>query len=1235
MNASEALSIVKSIAGADHAAAILQMNPEIIDVFTVLSDLGVTFPDDRDLYYTVVHIGPFTKPILEALQALKALNLEGAQKELCEDVMLGFFHADKLPAALNTLAHFGPELRNQQELLGKITKQMPELEKLTAAFNVLKTLNAELPAHSDIYLELADQLHAANEIAAVFTALSALGATLQNHSDLFRATLRKAHTIKLIQSAITTLNNFGLTIAEHQDLYLAAIENAEINNNLAYDLKTFKAQGVNLPEHKAFYLALWITTARNKLIEAFRVVTTHNVPPSLYSSIIDRLHYVNQLPQTFAVLTTFGASIQDHPELFRAAIKNMPQASLFPAALQKLSAKGLTLASNSRLFVEALNHASHESKFEQVCKVLTEQGITLPEYEALYVAAIRNAMNADLFPAILTKLKASGATLPEHVDLYLAVIRSPSFDTIPEAFKALQALPGTAAQKKGLYSLIVENPHSIDVVQTFVQLGLTMADDAELITLLTQKYQEYNLLKLAEFTKISAYKLPIEQIRILCELLLTNTDAPDFIPRLLGLEFLDFRVPADRAFYDAAIVKPDLSLFVLGKLQQLGIKRQSHPHLVDLFFFNDNKPFKHSHAINIQLLTYLKDFTTKTPLLKPEEPGFAAQYQALQQNLQNIINQDSKITQGPLNKSPEGIELERILQKIVKTTPDKIHMQYDKTNGYILTLPNEPPIYINHLLHHVNFNHIELSKRMIAQLGNIVQTISSSFNTITSSAETNAIKDLPPAVKWAIHNYLGDHRYKNINRLFRGLPQTAEIKYAWINPVSGTKNILVNFICGCLINWAAKELPLITLNKLKGQIPQNDIDLLDRGETLDGTEELGTMQSRLANPVFAPSVVSVSAHKTGSPHFQNAGTTRTKFEEFNNIRPVVYPAEGEQLIPHGTTFLYSKNPDGGFFAQEVNSPGIVPTGTYWGAVALSHAAKTRLSKQYADQPSQTTVNGVVIVRPNHGLAHTFRVMSYLPLVIDYFATHAQDPAFRLFCQFISLRELEWLSVAAAYRVTGRESEISAIENLGRYNEYKQASQNQFAAFLKVHPPKQADDAMQDRMASVVQHLGNPAYEAVLRAKQATPLAPQEQKHRLFLHHILSVAHNLDLPRCYSPDQVNNALTSCRALANTSPEQAADYQRMVTYAIDLNKAHGNALHTDITADGKLIPCYQPYSAPFERVSTNIRDLQAMTDTVPRPNLKEKYQFNQEDDPELVERIQAMCNGQSQSSDLKPT
>lgn len=627
-----------------------------------------------------------------------------------------------------------------------------------------------------------------------------------------------------------------------------------------------------------------------------------------------------------------------------------------------------------------------------------------------------------------------------------------------------------------------------------------------------------------------------------------------------------------------------------------------------------------------------------------------------------ILASQKPYTAGPLNKSTATRQLEALLKRMTSQSRDTISIQFNPYHGYLLKLGDEETIYLSQLLRLANFDHILLSTEEATSLGNMIINLDPDFLNIDRNICENhhLLSSLPYSVQMTLSHYTSYH-YKNINRLFRGLPLDQSKKYQWLSPTMGRDNLLINFIAGCLVNWVASTAPeLLRKSKnrklirdtllLKHPSPEAALNqwrnnkiaylqelarkrnageineethatllglasvihelfpqygVIDRAENLYQSEiegELATEKRRLANPQFMPSVTSFSTFGSGSAYFARESDVRTKIETSNATRPIINRSEGEILIPMGTSFYYEKGIYLGkpcFIGREVRSPDLTPKGGYASSAALVHAYDRALSQPYQDHDAKIALNGTTISRPNHGLAHTFRVMHYIDLIVSYFALHACDSNFKSFCEMITFEELELLRIAAAFSVTGRESEISAKENLKRYDEFRASCALHVEEFLSLHPIPWMNTPLKDRLMHIVRWMGNPRYEKPLDGEPAINQHEDltEREIRSYYHRILTVAHKLDLPRCFDPHQFEDAMHLCRELSSPSLSQMSDYKNLLTYAISLIRAHGNALRTNISMEGELFACYLPYTSPFEMVSTNLRQCREMADTVP--------------------------------------
>jgi hypothetical protein len=214
-----------------------------------------------------------------------------------------------------------------------------------------------------------------------------------------------------------------------------------------------------------------------------------------------------------------------------------------------------------------------------------------------------------------------------------------------------------------------------------------------------------------------------------------------------------------------------------------------------------------------------------------------------------------------------------------------------------------------------------------------------------------------------------------------------------------------------------------------------------------------------------------------------------------------------------------------------------------------------------------------------------------------------------FCKGLDNAGLEWLRMAAAFMVTGRECEISPLENINLYQQYRDASAQHFKAFLEdesqldvlpncpLHP---------DSLIHVLQYLGNPSYEVGYNGKPAINACSNEAERtkRNFVFRILTLVHKLDTVRCYGAKQQAHSLEVAKGWVNEGSEQQADFNSLLRYAIELNREHGNNLRCDITVAGALMDIHEDYKAPFDEVSHSIQALDERTAAVSVPNFQTK-------------------------------
>jgi len=706
-----------------------------------------------------------------------------------------------------------------------------------------------------------------------------------------------------------------------------------------------------------------------------------------------------------------------------------------------------------------------------------------------------------------------------------------------------------------------------------------------------------------------------------------------------------------------------ITIYVLSEMESSGITYASNPVFLDalLEMLSQNEA-PYQTIINI---------VKRTSDYAKANSGEVAEA-VLASILHEETSQCEYLTDGPLEKLHSTLKIEEILEAICDEDIDLRNcFRFEAPNDYFLTLPNKPEVNLSLLMRSANLSHLTLSDDLIKKIEAKLKSIMS----LPEYTDNNPfVKLLAPMQQTAMKLYLGNMLYENTNRLFRTEPFNPNPHLNYF-PEQPSKNIFAFFVIGCLLNDAVNKLGWLTdtvdemklLNKLiyeleqagekiiisdyinddakfsaflkrcvyANVINQSDCDtLMSKRDVLafffpdesaklirDELLEPAEIKKRLANPWRFPSLTSFSAFKEGSYAFQSG--IKTTLE--GGPKPwIVNRSEGEVLFSHGGQVITTQGPHG-MISRFVRTPSLVGRDHYWSDTALQYAFKNYLNKPYTLHDCSQEINGIAVARPNHGLPHTYRVMLYLENIIHYFAQYAQDPEFKYFCQSLSDADFEWLRVAAAFSITGRESEMSAIDNLALYDTFRQASSEHFTAYVNetiVDAPEDSEEQKRhhiERMQNIVRYMGNPHYDEINNHPN-----DKERKLRNFYHRILTMAHKMDLVRCYSVEQCKTSmLNPIKSYSAESDAQNRSLEEMVRYAIALNKKHGNALSCDMLPSGELTDVNLSYEPIFAEVSQSWKRLFDVTQMVTVPKIKPPKEENEEGDIQVLIENKGEC------------
>lgn len=189
--------------------------------------------------------------------------------------------------------------------------------------------------------------------------------------------------------------------------------------------------------------------------------------------------------------------------------------------------------------------------------------------------------------------------------------------------------------------------------------------------------------------------------------------------------------------------------------------------------------------------------------------------------------------------------------------------------------------------------------------------------------------------------------------------------------------------------------------------------------------------------------------------------------------------------------------------------------TYDLDLGLAHVSNVLKVPYTEDHTNHSEILG--IERPNHALAHHIRQVFYIDPIINYFSKYAADISIKQFCENISLEQRNDIKLLIAFYAVGRESELSFKEDLPANSRYREISAEKLACFLK----NQLFWKNEEKIAlykELLRWVVDPEY--IINLEQFKDDHTQQKKS---IYWIVTLAHNFDLPRCYSKEDYDNEL----------------------------------------------------------------------------------------------------------------
>jgi hypothetical protein len=213
---------------------------------------------------------------------------------------------------------------------------------------------------------------------------------------------------------------------------------------------------------------------------------------------------------------------------------------------------------------------------------------------------------------------------------------------------------------------------------------------------------------------------------------------------------------------------------------------------------------------------------------------------------------------------------------------------------------------------------------------------------------------------------------------------------------------------------------------------------------------------------------------------------------------------------------------------------------------------------------------IKVYRPNHGIVHTTRTMLLADAAIEYLGKYAADESLQKFCAGITPKLSDEIKMMMAFLVTGRESEAGHGEDTIEKTSGKPCKNAAFKYRLNSADFFANSKSIQSRIDSksieeykiIITYMCDPNFEKlhlpkIIENMGLSEIEAKKTRERLLaLYHIVTIAHQLDLPRCKTEEHVSSRLSSLKDLSvKNSNTCNLHLERLKDYSIDLIKMSG--------------------------------------------------------------------------------
>lgn len=524
------------------------------------------------------------------------------------------------------------------------------------------------------------------------------------------------------------------------------------------------------------------------------------------------------------------------------------------------------------------------------------------------------------------------------------------------------------------------------------------------------------------------------------------------------------------------------------------------------------------------------------------------------------------LLQGPVLKNQALIDVEYVLRAVAGLEtgmPKNPVFSLNLLDQVQVLCPNGKTYNLSLALRYANLEYFSLTEKDAALLNALKEK-----DFIVTTETTNALSEETPKLMGEIHPIFQAEQvairewtsgvFQKWNALLRGDPvrrhyPDLKIEKDFVSILLAVSGVNKN-IDTRILEFKHTETTEVVEGEIKAKkgtlekpydgqlIPDKDSDVF-----------LSTQFHRVDKPGGIPSGLFSKMRRSGEQHFFSGlrsfsapeGSFNGDDKNFIRIKSIiagsrqksianVSRSETEKEILYSPMTFYNERAIESaygkidLFGRQVRGVATEQFDQYLVELALTKAYESHLSKPYSNGSD----------RSNHGLAHHVRVVSYADVVRDYLEKFSEDAAAREFYKNLTHEAMTLIKVMLAYSKVGRDSEVAPLENLKLYQEYQVASGNLFADFARRHTQLTDDEIAYYH--NILSFMGNPKF-----FEEKSTGTEDQKRIKGYINHILALAHKLDLQRCYTKKEFDDAVAiyATGSVVISSAEQGAAFDKL--------------------------------------------------------------------------------------------